>query len=220
MYIQGLVGLVWSGFSISLYIFIIISYRMWFFCCLSFSFILCGVFSLDIFDADFWSSYQSVLREVASLMEKLKFTALASRASWTSISYTRVFNRWRSFTAEVLDIFSPRIWSSGSSDDSQVNQLNQKLKLTMLASRASGTSEHYLRAFNRWAEFAKGVLGVPGFPVGPMDCALHLQFLLQSSNSASAIKCAFQPLILGKKPSRWHISRNLLKGLTSAIFCN
>ena len=161
---------------------------MWFFCCLSFSFILCGVFSLDIFDADFWSSYQSVLREVASLMEKLKFTALASRASWTSISYTRVFNRWRSFTAEVLDIFSPRIWSSGSSDDSQVNQLNQKLKLTMLASRASGTSEHYLRAFNRWAEFAKGVLGVPGFPVGPMDCALHLQFLLQSSNSASEMR--------------------------------
>ena len=34
------------------------------------------------------------------------------------------------------------------------------------------------------AEFAKGVLGVPAFPGGPMDCALYLQFLLQSSKSA------------------------------------
>ena len=53
------------------------------------------------------------------------------------------------------------------------------LKLTVLASRASGSSENYLRAFSIWAEFAKGVLGVPTFPVGPMDCALYLQFLLQ-----------------------------------------
>ena len=41
------------------------------------------------------------------------------------------------------------------------------------------SAENYLRAFSIWAEFAKGVLGVPTFPVGPMDCALYLQFLLQ-----------------------------------------
>ena len=110
-------------------------------------------------------------------MERLKFTALASRAPGTSISYTTVFNRWRSFAADVLDIFS--------------FELNQKLKVMMRVSRASGTSEYYLRPFDRWAEFARGVLGVPAFPVGPMDCALHLQFLLQSSSSASAINCAF-----------------------------
>ena len=61
----------------------------------------------------------------------------------------------------------------------------------MLASRASGTSENYLRAFNRWREFARCVLGVPDFPVSPMDCALYLQYLLESSKSASAINCAF-----------------------------
>ena len=61
----------------------------------------------------------------------------------------------------------------------------------MLASRASGSLEKYLRAFNIWAEFAKGVLSVTTFPVSPMDCALYLQFLLQSSKSASAISCAF-----------------------------
>lgn len=35
------------------------------------------------------------------------------------------------------------------------------------------------------------VLGVPVFPVGPMDRALYLQSLLQSSKWASAINCAF-----------------------------
>ena len=72
----------------------------------------------------------------------------------------------------VIDIFSSGFGSSVSSDDCQVNQLKQKLKLTVFTLRASGTSENYLTAFNRWAEFTKGVLGVPGFPVGPMDCAL------------------------------------------------
>ena len=86
---------------------------------------------------------------------------------------------------------SSGFWSSVSSDDCQVNQLKQKLKLTLFASRASGISENYLAAFNRWEEFTKGVLGVPIFPVGPMDCAVYLQSRLQSSKSASAINCAF-----------------------------
>lgn len=34
-------------------------------------------------------------------------------------------------------------------------------------------------------------MGVPDFPVGPMDCALYQQSLLQSSKSASAINCPF-----------------------------
>ena len=75
-------------------------------------------------------------------MEKLKFTALASRASRTSINYTRVFNKWRSFAE---DVFSSRFWSFGSSDDCHVNHLKQRIKLVVLASRASGTSENYLR---------------------------------------------------------------------------
>ena len=91
----------------------------------------------------------------------------------------------------VIDIFSSGFGSFVSSDDFQVHQLKQKLKLTVFAMRASGTSENYLTAFNRWAEFTKGVLGVPVFPVGPMDCALYVQSLLQSSKSASAINCAF-----------------------------
>ena len=51
-----------------------LSHVLFFF--LSFSFILFCVFSLDIFDTVLWSSCLTVSREVASLMEKLKFTAL------------------------------------------------------------------------------------------------------------------------------------------------
>ena len=82
-------------------------------------------------------------------------------------------------------------WYSENFDDFQVNQLKLKLKLTALASRASRTSENYLRAFNRWREYASGVLSVPDLPVSPMDCALYLLYLLESSKSTSAIHSAF-----------------------------
>ena len=36
------------------------------------------------------------------MTENMKFTALASRVSGTSLCYTRVFNRWRSFATTVL----------------------------------------------------------------------------------------------------------------------
>ena len=35
------------------------------------------------------------------------------------------------------------------------------------------------------------MLGVPYFPVSPVDCALYLLYLLESSKSTSAINCAF-----------------------------
>lgn len=48
----------------------------------------------------------------------------------------------------VIDMFSTQFCSSAGSDDCQVKQLKQELKLLVLASRASGTSENCLRAFN------------------------------------------------------------------------
>ena len=72
-----------------------------------------------------------------------------------------------------------------------MRQLRENLKSTVLASRASGTSLSYLRAFNRWKVFARDVLGTSQFPVRPTDCALYLQHILESSNSVSAINCAF-----------------------------
>ena len=67
----------------------------------------------------------------------------------------------------------------------------ENLKSTVLASRASGTSENYLRAFNKWRTFARDVLGTSEFPVRPIDCALYLQHLLELSKSVASINCAF-----------------------------
>ena len=67
----------------------------------------------------------------------------------------------------------------------------ENLKSTILASRASGTSENYLRAFNKWKTFASDVLGTSEFPVRPIDCALYSQHLLESSKSVATINCAF-----------------------------
>ena len=60
-------------------------------------------FSLfSYFATDFWPSSSSVSKEVLLLPEKMKFAALAFRASGTSLSYTIFFNRLRSFTSTVL----------------------------------------------------------------------------------------------------------------------
>ena len=67
-----------------------------------------------------------------------------------------------------------------------------KLKSTVLPSRAPGTSLNYTTAFNRWRSFATEVLGiVAAFPVEPIHCALFLQYLLDSTKSVSSINCAF-----------------------------
>ena len=67
----------------------------------------------------------------------------------------------------------------------------ENLKSTVLASRAFGTFANYLRAFNKWRPFASDVLGTSEFPVRPIDCALYLQHLLESSKSVASINCAF-----------------------------
>ena len=72
--------------------------------------IICCLFSFrfssfsDIFSTDFWATSHQFSHEVASLMDKLRSTVLASRAPGTSLNYTRIFNRWRSFATEVLGI--------------------------------------------------------------------------------------------------------------------
>ena len=67
-----------------------------------------------------------------------------------------------------------------------------KLRSTVLASRAPGTSLNYTRIFNRWRSFATEVLGIVAvFPVELIHCALFLQYLLDSTKSVSTINCAF-----------------------------
>ena len=49
----------------------------------------------------------------------------------------------------------------------------------------------FLRAFDKWRPFASDVLGTSEFPVSPIDCALYLQHLLESSKSVASINYAF-----------------------------
>lgn len=65
-----------------------------------------------------------------------------------------LLNSFRLITCSYVTLLCYRyllLWFlvSAGSDDCQVNQLKQKLSLTVLASGASGTSEKYLRAFHR-----------------------------------------------------------------------
>ena len=85
----------------------------------------------------------------------------------------------------------------------------ENLKSTVLASRASGTSENYLRASNKWRSFARDVLGTSEFSVRPIDCALYLQHLLELSKSVASINCAFYAfkwmhLLAGVDPPTLH----------------
>ena len=85
----------------------------------------------------------------------------------------------------------------------------ENLKSTVLTSRASGTSENYLPAFNKWRSFARDVLGTSEFPVRPIDCALYLQHLLELSKSVASINCAFYAfkwmhLLAGVDPPTLH----------------
>ena len=52
-------------------------------------------------------------------------------------------------------------------------------------------------------------LGVPDFPVGPLDGALYVQFLVESPDSVSAINCVFHAFkwlhqVAGLEPPTFH----------------
>ena len=83
-----------------------------------------------------------------------------------------------------LDILSTDCWSTSHQISHKVASLMDKLRSTVLASRAHGTSLNYRRAFNRWRSFATEVLSIVAvFPVEPIHCALFLQYLLASTKS-------------------------------------
>ena len=55
----------------------------------------------------------------------------------------------------VSDVFQEGIWKEvGSLKDRDLTSLADRLKSTVLMSRATGTVNGYTRAFNRWKVFA------------------------------------------------------------------
>ena len=129
--------------------------------------------------------------KVVFLTENSKLNTNAALCALLLVSLICFRCSWYFSSLLSIDILSSVFWSSAAQNSKRVDQLMENLKSTVLASRASGTSENYLRAFNKWKTFASDILGTLEFPVRPIDCALYLQHLLESSKSVATINSAF-----------------------------
>ena len=91
-------------------------------------------------------------------------------------------------------MFAHSAWLAEIPSSQRTRDLKENLKFTVLASRSNGTTQGYLRAFQRWKEFASTFLQVNPFPANPFHLAVYLQHLIDTTQSISSINCAFYAL--------------------------
>ena len=75
--------------------------------------------------------------------------------------------------------------------DGAIQGLADRLKTTVLSSKACSTSSQYHRAYCKWKESTVCKLNENGFPADPFNVALYLQHLIEQSQSPSVIESAF-----------------------------
>lgn len=75
--------------------------------------------------------------------------------------------------------------------DGPVSGLTDRLKVTVLSSKANSTSLLYHRAYRKWKEFAFSMFNGNVFPANPFHVALYLQHLIEQSQSPSVVDSAF-----------------------------
>ena len=93
------------------------------------------------------------------------------------------------------EVFQHGAWKEvGSLKHPDLISLADRMKSTVLISRASGTVNGYTRAFNRWKEFGSRWGEVATFPAEPLPVALYLLHLLESASSCSSVDEAFYGL--------------------------
>ncbi|KAK2549651.1 hypothetical protein P5673_029768, partial [Acropora cervicornis] len=123
---------------------------------------------------------------------------LVSHQNW-SIAETTRSSTWRELKAKLFcapfvssDVFCSGFWRDQvTPENSFVQGLTDRLKTTVLSSKAYSTSSQYHRAFRKWKEFAVCKLNETGFPADPFHVALYLQHLLEQAQSPSVIDSAF-----------------------------
>ena len=94
-----------------------------------------------------------------------------------------------------LDIFQSGFWSPRDKPlDDSLKGLEDRLKTTVLSSKANGTVLAYSRAFRKWKQFALDKLDGNAFPASPFYVALYLQHLILETHSPSAVDSAFYGL--------------------------
>ena len=95
------------------------------------------------------------------------------------------------FHFSCLDVFSSGVWASFAGlRDPSLRELASRLESTVIASRASGTTDAYRRAFQRWKSFASSKDEMQVFPARTEHVALYLQHVLDTTNSHSAVDSA------------------------------
>ena len=89
-------------------------------------------------------------------------------------------------------MFQHGVWKDvGYLEHPDLRNLADRMKSTVLMSRATGTVEGYTRAFNRWKEFASRWGEVASFPAESLPVAPYLQYLLETTSSCSSVDAAF-----------------------------
>ena len=90
------------------------------------------------------------------------------------------------------DVFCLGFWRDQvTPGDRFIQGLTDRLKTTVLSSKAYSTSSQYHRAFSKWKEFAVCKLNETCFPADPFHVALYLQHLIEQVQSPSEIDSAF-----------------------------
>ena len=91
------------------------------------------------------------------------------------------------------DIFRSGFWDFGQDapPDGPIQGLAERLKTTILSSKANSTSLLYHRAYRKWKQFAISTFDANVFTANPFHVALYLQHLIEQSHSPSVIDSAF-----------------------------
>lgn len=92
-----------------------------------------------------------------------------------------------------INFFRYGFWDVDQEDllDDSIRGLADRVKTTVLSSKADSTSILYFRAYRKWKDFALSKLNGSVFPASPFHVAIYLQHLLEESHSPSVIDSAF-----------------------------
>ena len=90
-----------------------------------------------------------------------------------------------------LDVFASGVWATFADlRDPSLRELASRLESTVIASRATGTTDAYRSAFLRWRSFAASSDEIQAFPAKPEHVALYLQHVLDMTKSNSSVDSA------------------------------
>lgn len=103
-----------------------------------------------------------------------------------------IFDSPRDFFFVISDVFKYGVWEEASYlKDPDLKRLSENMQSTVIAARAIGTAEGYVRAFRRWRDFAQNQEEISVFPAEPLHVALYLQYLIETTKSHNSVDSVF-----------------------------